>query len=258
MRRSSCKPAGRDKGDRDRGVHARAAVPRAQAGVRRRRRSPTNTASRVREPTSAAVSVEGRAPDRTAAPWRLADVAAGARMAGARPLRSRASRRPAAMTQPRSGASIGNGAHRRAGRSRAGRDRLGVLPALRRRSRVLLAAARARADDARTSASSPSTSPDFAHAEQAYLANTRDPRHAPVRPARRQRSRSPTSRRASAQYGRMFRPMMLVRRSAPHCRQPAHAHPGAARSRLRRAAPHDVTLRQQPHPLRRARTSSSA
>ena len=50
------------------------------------------------------------------------------------------------------------------------------------------------------------------------------------------------------QYGRMFRPMMLVRRVRRLCRQPAH-HPAPAPGLRRRRRPARRHLGQQPHPL---------
>ena len=134
-----------------------------------------------------------------------------------------------------------------------GDDRLGLLPALRRRPGVLLAARRERRA---TTASPPSNSP-IASAPSSTTSRTR-----------RSWSRGSTTATAARveitdfaprfrQYGRMFRPMMLVRRIRRLSRQPAHDAAPAPGLRLRRSAP-GSHLGQQPHPLCGAGTHAAA
>ena len=58
------------------------------------------------------------------------------------------------------------------------------------------------------------------------------------------------------QHGRMFHPMTLVRTHPARRRQPAHRRPAAARRATTAARVRHVTVGQQPHPLRHARTST--
>ena len=230
----------------------------ALPGVRRRR--PDRRARLRRGRRAWAAGRSRSAPGATARPLSPAPTCAGRARAGSTRRREPRDMRPRAaetrMMRNLDLALIGNGAHRRAGRRRRRRS----SGAASRASTATRCSARCstRARRTTSAASSRSSWSTACATEQAYVAQHGDARHAPARPRRRRRRDHRLARRASVQYGRMFRPMMLVRRVRPLAGSPrivVRLRPALATTA--RARPR-VTVRQQPHPLRRRRRSRCA